>query len=122
MLTKTSLEYIRNLLGSTDVKEHVPNPHLQKLFQPFFFSSFNIVNVAFKATFIFCHIQVIFHFKRINFLQNNPATESSGDAEHTLVLVTDDVSANKHGMSFTKAYSFAERHANWRVEPIYTFS
>ena len=33
MLTKTSLEYIRNLLGSTDVKDHVPNPVLQKLFQ-----------------------------------------------------------------------------------------
>jgi len=33
MLTKTSLEFIRHLLGSTDVKEHVPNSHLQKLFQ-----------------------------------------------------------------------------------------
>ena len=33
MLTKTSLEFIQHLLGSTDVKEHVPTPYLRKLFQ-----------------------------------------------------------------------------------------
>ena len=35
MLTKTSLEFIQHLLGSTDVKEHVPTPYLRKLFQRF---------------------------------------------------------------------------------------
>ena len=33
MLTKTSLECIRNLLGSTDVKDHVANPALTELFK-----------------------------------------------------------------------------------------
>ena len=33
MLTKTSLECIRNLLGSTDVKDHVANPALTELFE-----------------------------------------------------------------------------------------